>query len=53
VECPICARIAGVIARHLGTPREYWWTRVNERPDAPSGDAEAIAALCARLRSHL
>jgi diadenosine tetraphosphate (Ap4A) HIT family hydrolase len=38
-----------VIARHPGTPREYWWTRVDEWPDAPRGDAAAIADFCARL----
>jgi histidine triad (HIT) family protein len=38
-----------LIARHPGTPREYWWTRVDEWPDAPRGDAAAIAAFCERL----
>jgi histidine triad (HIT) family protein len=42
-----------VIARHPGTPREYYWVRVDEWPDAPKGEAEAIAAFCARLKPYL
>ena len=40
-----------LIPRYPGTPREYWWTRVDEWPDAPRGDAQAIAAFCERLRA--
>jgi histidine triad (HIT) family protein len=40
-----------VIARHPGAPREFWWVRVDEWPDAPRGDAQAIAAFCERLRA--
>jgi histidine triad (HIT) family protein len=40
-----------LIARYPNTPREYWWTRVDEWPDAPRGDKEAVAALIQRLRS--
>lgn len=40
-----------LIARYPGTPREYWWTRVDEWPDAPRGGADAIAALAERLRA--
>jgi len=40
-----------VIPRYPGTPREYWWTRVDEWPDAPRGDAQAAAALVERLRA--
>jgi histidine triad (HIT) family protein len=39
-----------LIPRYPNTPREYWWTRVDEWPDAPRGDAEAVAALIGRLR---
>ena len=42
-----------LIARHPGTPRDYWWTAVDEWPDAPRGDADAVAAFVARLRGHL
>jgi histidine triad (HIT) family protein len=40
-----------LIPRYPGTPREFWWTRVDEWPDAPRGDADAVAALIQRLRS--
>jgi histidine triad (HIT) family protein len=39
-----------LIARWPGTPREYWWVRVDEWPDAPRGDAGAVAAFVERLR---
>ncbi len=42
-----------LIPRYAGTPREYWWTRVDEWPDAPRGGASDIAALTQRLRSLL
>jgi diadenosine tetraphosphate (Ap4A) HIT family hydrolase len=40
-----------LIPRYPGTPREFWWTRVDEWPDAPRGDAGAIAALAERVRN--
>jgi diadenosine tetraphosphate (Ap4A) HIT family hydrolase len=42
-----------LIPRYAGTPREFWWTRVDEWPDAPRGDAADIAALAGRLRRVL
>jgi hypothetical protein len=42
-----------VAARYPGTPREYWGVRVDEWPEAPRGDEQAIADVAARLRSHL
>jgi diadenosine tetraphosphate (Ap4A) HIT family hydrolase len=42
-----------VIPRYPGTPRDYWWIRVDEWPDAPRGGAADIAALTQRLRSLL
>jgi diadenosine tetraphosphate (Ap4A) HIT family hydrolase len=42
-----------LIPRYRGTPREYWWDRVDEWPDAPRGDADAVAALVERLRAAL
>ncbi len=42
-----------LVARHPGTPREYWGGRVDEWPDAPKGDEAQIAALVARLRARL
>jgi diadenosine tetraphosphate (Ap4A) HIT family hydrolase len=40
-----------LIARYPGTPREYWWTRVDEWPDPPRGGAAEIAALAERFRA--
>jgi histidine triad (HIT) family protein len=40
-----------LIARYPDAPREYWWIRVDEWPDAPRGDVAAVAALSERLRS--
>jgi histidine triad (HIT) family protein len=42
-----------LIARYPGTPEEYWWTRLDEWPDAPRGDAVAIIALSDRLRAAI
>jgi diadenosine tetraphosphate (Ap4A) HIT family hydrolase len=42
-----------LIARHPGTPREYWWTRVDEWPDAPRGGAADVAELADRFRAAL
>jgi histidine triad (HIT) family protein len=39
-----------LIPRYPGTPREYWWTRVDEWPGAARGGADEIAALSERLR---
>jgi diadenosine tetraphosphate (Ap4A) HIT family hydrolase len=40
-----------VIGRHRGAPREYWGTRVDEWPEAPRGDRDAVARYVDRLRS--
>jgi histidine triad (HIT) family protein len=42
-----------LIARYPGTPREFWWTRVDEWPEAPRGDAAAVIALADRLRAAM
>lgn len=42
-----------LIPRYPGTPREYWWVRLDEWPEAPRGDRRAIEALTERLRIHL
>jgi diadenosine tetraphosphate (Ap4A) HIT family hydrolase len=42
-----------IVPRYSGAPREYWGARVDEWPDAPRGDAQAVADLCARLRDRL
>jgi ATP adenylyltransferase len=41
-----------VYVRHRGTPDEYRWHRADEWPDAPHGDAAAVAELSERLRSY-
>ena len=40
-----------LIARYPGAPREYWWMRVDEWPDAPRGGAAEVEALVGRLRA--
>jgi hypothetical protein len=42
-----------LVARYPGTPREYWPLRLDEWPEAPRGDAGAVAAFCERLRAEL
>lgn len=42
-----------VIARYPGTPRQYWGARVDEWPDAPKGDPDAVAEYSARIRRAL
>jgi diadenosine tetraphosphate (Ap4A) HIT family hydrolase len=42
-----------LIPRYPGTPREYWWVRLDEWPDAPRGEARDIEALTKRLRARL
>ena len=42
-----------LVPRYPGTPREYWAMRVADWPDAPTGGADEIDALCSRIRAHL
>ena len=42
-----------VHVRHRGTPPDVRWHASTEWPDAPHGDADAVRALCARLRQRL
>ena len=39
-----------LLPRYSGTPREYWWDRVDEWPGAPRGDEQAVGELVERLR---
>ena len=39
--------------RYPGTPRDYWWARLDEWPDARRGGEPEIAALVRDLRSAL
>ena len=42
-----------VIGRYPGAPREYWGARVDEWPDAPHGDDQAIEQVAQRIRAFL
>jgi histidine triad (HIT) family protein len=42
-----------LLPRFPGTPRAYWWTRVDEWPQARRGGPAAIAALVHELRAYL
>lgn len=42
-----------LVPRYPGTPREYWFTRLDEWPDAPLGDTEDAARVVINLRAHL
>lgn len=42
-----------IIARHPGTPIDYYGTRIADWPDAPRGDLAAIGDLVVRLRDRL
>jgi histidine triad (HIT) family protein len=42
-----------LMPRYPGTPREYWWTRLQEWPQARRGGSAEIQALVTRLRAYL
>lgn len=42
-----------LIARHPGTPQEFYGTRIADWPDAPSGDMAAITELVGKLRERM
>jgi histidine triad (HIT) family protein len=42
-----------LLPRYPGTPREYWWDRVDEWPDARCGTQPEIATFVAGLRGFL
>ncbi len=42
-----------LIARYPGAPREYWWPRTSEWPQAPRGGLSEIAAFVEQLRDYL
>jgi histidine triad (HIT) family protein len=42
-----------LLPRFPGTPREYWWTRVDEWPQAWRGNAAEIEALVRDLHRYL
>lgn len=42
-----------LVPRYPGTPREYWWTRLDEWPQAPLGDVGDAARVVSGLRARL
>ncbi|MEZ0092281.1 HIT family protein [Streptacidiphilus sp. EB129] len=40
-----------LLPRYPGTPREYWWDRVDEWPGAPRGGEAEAASLVEQLRA--
>ncbi|MPZ84091.1 MAG: HIT domain-containing protein [Actinophytocola sp.] len=42
-----------LIPRYPGTPREYWWLRMEEWPQARLGDAAEVANVVRDLRARL
>lgn len=42
-----------LLPRYPGTPREYWWTRVDQWPQARRGGAAEIEGLVRDLRGYL
>lgn len=39
--------------RYPNTPREYWWPRIDEWPDAPRGGEPEVSELARRIREAL
>jgi histidine triad (HIT) family protein len=42
-----------LLPRYPGTPREFWWTRVDEWPQAPRGSVAEIEVFVRKLRANL
>lgn len=42
-----------LVPRYPGTPKKYWGTKVDDWPEAPYGDTEAISNLCDQIRAEL
>jgi diadenosine tetraphosphate (Ap4A) HIT family hydrolase len=42
-----------LLPRYPGTPRDYWWDRIEEWPDARRGLEPEIAVLVNDLRTYL
>jgi histidine triad (HIT) family protein len=42
-----------LVPRYAGTPREYWWPKLDEWPDAPRGDLADVTRLVDDLRALL
>jgi histidine triad (HIT) family protein len=42
-----------LLPKYPGTPRQYWWDKVTQWPDAPSGLEPQVAVLVRDLRAYL
>ncbi len=42
-----------LIPRYANTPREYWWPRLGEWPDAPMGGDDEVTQIVDEIRTRL
>jgi histidine triad (HIT) family protein len=42
-----------LLPRYRGTPREYWWPRIDEWPDAPRGNEAEAEATVKKIKNAL
>ncbi len=42
-----------LVPRYPGTPREYWWPRLDEWPDAPLGGNAEVTQLVGEIQARL
>jgi histidine triad (HIT) family protein len=42
-----------LVPRYAGTPREYWWPKLDEWPQAPMGGEKEITQLVDDIRTRL
>ncbi|TDV40687.1 HIT family protein [Actinophytocola oryzae] len=42
-----------LVPRYPGTPREYWWPRLDSWPDAPMGGQDEVTRLVDDIRARL
>jgi diadenosine tetraphosphate (Ap4A) HIT family hydrolase len=42
-----------LVPRYPGTPRDYWWPRLDEWPDAPRGGNAEVTQVVAQIRARL
>ncbi len=42
-----------LVPRYPGTPREFWWPRLDEWPDAPLGGNAEVTQLVGEIRARL
>jgi diadenosine tetraphosphate (Ap4A) HIT family hydrolase len=42
-----------LVPRYPGTPREYWWPRLDEWPDAPLGGLPDVTRVVDEIRARL